>query len=963
MLRSNVSAGVAWPKGELVTPPHTEGWIVVGRGPRERHAALLSAALPTLHGASLATLTVDLEARPKLAADQVKLATSKLRAELAGDLPVAYLGAGAGAGVGWSAALAGGLDGVMAIDGRAGIAWWQVRRVGVPSLLVVEEAVGNLSWRLLAARALSRRLDRVETQLVDGPQFAGGVLARWYSDHLLAPTRAPLPLRRPTRCSRTRARAAAIGVAAAVAAAPFAAPAILPAGAAAAIPNFATGSKLAANEIGGDGAAAARSTPRADATTADPKSAAAKRLRASEIEGDSNPLATPFATGSHALIDGSGVEYFINTDISFSTNSSASAAMSEASYTHSVSASTSHGGTVQSRLNDSYDGYESLCVVNDHAVTGRCLADEADYVVYNDNGAPSEDPTCSNRQLLFNPQTIDGLTVSREVFVPSNDSFARWLDVVTNPGSSPAKVTLQTGNNLGSDNNTVVTATSAGNTTPTTADTWVATFQNFNPGPTTSDPRLGHVLGGTGAPVGLAGIDFQSPAAQGGNTPFWGYTLTVPPGGTRIIVNYGVVQPSRAAAATKSAQLASLSDPNQLNCMTPTQQGEVLNFVVPAMATADSFSLAHDTTLKQAAPGVLANDPGNSVLSAVLASGPSHAAAFSLNADGSFSYTPKPSFAGTDSFTYRSKNQSGGMSPATTVTIHVTGAAAVISSANTAPFTVGQAGSFTIHSSGAPLPTIAESAPLPSGLHFKDNGDGTATISGTPAPGTSGDHAVTVTAANGQGTAASQQLTVAIARGAAPTAVKHSYRTPQGKALVVRAPGVLTGSGGESPRHAVLVSPKARGGSVSLSSNGSFTFRPKAGFAGRGGFTYAAVDPDGGTSAGATVTVTVVANKAAQIRQIERSTRQILASYRAIVAHANHILAGVTQPQAIAQVTKLRNEALALVKQGELLVRRAQSGNGLKQLGQIAAARRKAAHARKLVARARVIAARARAAG
>ena len=301
MLCSNVSAGVASPSGELVTPPHTEGWIVVGRGPRERHAALLSAALPTLHGASLATLTVDLEARPKLAADQVKLATSKLRAELAGDMPVAYLGAGAGAGVGWSAALAGGLDGVMAIDGRAGIAWWQVRRVGVPSLLVVEEAVGNLSWRLLAARALSRRLDRVETQLVDGPQFAGGVLARWYWDHLLAPTQAPLPLRRPTRCSRTRARAAAIGVAAAVAAAPFAAPAILPAGAAAAIPNFATGSKLAANEIGGDGAAAARSTARADATTADPKSAAAKRLRASEIDGDSNPLATPFATGSGTL--------------------------------------------------------------------------------------------------------------------------------------------------------------------------------------------------------------------------------------------------------------------------------------------------------------------------------------------------------------------------------------------------------------------------------------------------------------------------------------------------------------------------------------------------------------------------------------------------------------------------------------------------------------------------------------
>ena len=434
MVRSNVSAGVASPTGELVTPPHTEGWIVVGRGPRERHAALLSAALPTLHGASLATLTVDLEARPKLAADQVMLAASKLRAELAGDMPVAYLGAGAGAAVGWGAALAGGLDGVMAIAGRGGIPWWQLRRVGVPSLLVVEEGFGNLGLRLLAAQTLSRRLDHVETRVVGGPEFAGGVLARWYWDHLLAPTQAPLPLRRPTRCSRTRGRAAALGVAAAVAAAPFAVPAILPAGAAAAIPNFASGSKLTAHEIGGDGAASAHGAVNADAITAYPKSAAAKRLSASEIDGDSNALATPFATGSGQLIDGSGVKYFINTDITFSTSSSASAAMSEASYTHSVAASTANGGTTQSRLNDSYDGYQSICVVNNHDVNSFCRTDDANYVMYNRNGSPAQDPTCASRQLLFKTQTIDGLNVSRDVFVPSNDSFARWLNVVTNPG-------------------------------------------------------------------------------------------------------------------------------------------------------------------------------------------------------------------------------------------------------------------------------------------------------------------------------------------------------------------------------------------------------------------------------------------------------------------------------------------------------------------------------------------------
>jgi putative Ig domain-containing protein len=62
------------------------------------------------------------------------------------------------------------------------------------------------------------------------------------------------------------------------------------------------------------------------------------------------------------------------------------------------------------------------------------------------------------------------------------------------------------------------------------------------------------------------------------------------------------------------------------------------------------------------------------------------------------------------------------------------------------------------------VPTAAISVPgLPSGLGLTNNGDGTATISGTPAAGTDGSHAVTVSAANGQAPDATQSLTVAIA--------------------------------------------------------------------------------------------------------------------------------------------------------------------------------------------------------
>jgi large repetitive protein len=76
-----------------------------------------------------------------------------------------------------------------------------------------------------------------------------------------------------------------------------------------------------------------------------------------------------------------------------------------------------------------------------------------------------------------------------------------------------------------------------------------------------------------------------------------------------------------------------------------------------------------------------------------------------------------------------------------------------ITAAAKEPFTVGTAGSYTIKTTGSPFPALTESGALPSGLTFTDNGDGTATIAGTPAAGSAGSYPVTVTATNGTGTA------------------------------------------------------------------------------------------------------------------------------------------------------------------------------------------------------------------
>jgi uncharacterized repeat protein (TIGR01451 family) len=80
------------------------------------------------------------------------------------------------------------------------------------------------------------------------------------------------------------------------------------------------------------------------------------------------------------------------------------------------------------------------------------------------------------------------------------------------------------------------------------------------------------------------------------------------------------------------------------------------------VANNDGYSVAEDTPLTvdasddpTAPVGVLFNDtdsnPGDT-LTAVLDTGPSHAASFTLLSDGSFDYTPEADWHGTDSFTY-----------------------------------------------------------------------------------------------------------------------------------------------------------------------------------------------------------------------------------------------------------------------------------------------------------------------
>jgi hypothetical protein len=95
----------------------------------------------------------------------------------------------------------------------------------------------------------------------------------------------------------------------------------------------------------------------------------------------------------------------------------------------------------------------------------------------------------------------------------------------------------------------------------------------------------------------------------------------------------------------------------------------------PPSAVDDAYSTAEDTTLSVAAPGVLGNDtdPDGDAPAAVPVAGPAHGT-LTLNADGSFTYTPAVDFVGSDSFRYRASDGAAA-SGAATVTIRVNPAA------------------------------------------------------------------------------------------------------------------------------------------------------------------------------------------------------------------------------------------------------------------------------------------------
>ena len=157
--------------------------------------------------------------------------------------------------------------------------------------------------------------------------------------------------------------------------------------------------------------------------------------------------------------------------------------------------------------------------------------------------------------------------------------------------------------------------------------------------------------------------------------------------------------------------------------------------------------------LRHAACDVDLLQGGNSLGGAVTsnAAGASVAIAggnLTLGADGALSLTSATQ-SGEYTFLYRIDNTINTADAMVTIDVNE---APAITSANNTPFVATQPNTFTVTTTAFPKPTLSVSAgTLPSGVTLTDNGDGTATIAGSPAVVDAGPHVVTIQASHGIG--------------------------------------------------------------------------------------------------------------------------------------------------------------------------------------------------------------------
>jgi VCBS repeat-containing protein len=361
---------------------------------------------------------------------------------------------------------------------------------------------------------------------------------------------------------------------------------------------------------------------------------------------------------------------------------------------------------------------------------------------------------------------------------------------------------------------------------------------------------------------------------------FSGETFSTTASALNVSATNSAAQPVTASVSTSSpsVELISQAGGNSLYRLTATPTtldftSSTSNGTSPSgnastnstpTANNDTYSTAFNTPLTIAASGVLSNDtdPNNKSLTAAVSTQPANGT-LTLNSNGSFTYTPTTGFSGSDSFTYTATNGTQTSSAATvSITVAASSNAPTVTSHTYStnegtPLTV-SAASGVLSGAADPqsLSMTAAAVTQPAHGTLALAADGSFVY--TPAAAFSGNDSFTYTASDSSATSQPATVTITVAATTTPTANADNFSVTEDTPLTIAAAsGVLandTDPNSSTLTAAVVAQPSH--GTLSLNSDGSFTYTPETSFTGSDSFTYTATNTSS-QSATATVTLTV----------------------------------------------------------------------------------------------------------
>lgn len=275
----------------------------------------------------------------------------------------------------------------------------------------------------------------------------------------------------------------------------------------------------------------------------------------------------------------------------------------------------------------------------------------------------------------------------------------------------------------------------------------------------------------------------------------------------------------------------------------------------------DTYGTLEDTMLTVAAPGILGNDIvfNTNLISALLVSNVSHGI-LNLNTNGSFTYLPSTNYNGVDSFTYRPKDSVSTGSLAT-VTINI----APVNDAplgNNDSYTTLEDTALTVSSPGILANDTDVDGDALKAMLVTNVNHGTLNLNTngsfvyTPAANYNGVDSFTYRPTDGTTNGNLTTVTLNITPvNDPPVAVNDSYTTLEDVKLTVTAPGILVNdSDVEGDPLTVQLVSNVLHGTLTLNTNGSFTYLAATNYNGSDSFTYRAND---GTTNGNLATVTL----------------------------------------------------------------------------------------------------------